>query len=276
MNYSANYRAVVVDNADPKGLSRVRLKIPQILGDGATGWAYPIGAGTVPNVGSQVWATFEGGDISFPTYHPAMAARAHTHPEADVTSLVGDILNLSATKASLSGAAFTGNISTTGTLTRGGVNVPSVTVSGTAPSSPTTGDIWVDTSDSWTSYTPAIGGTGWSIGTTGSQAIGYYATVGKTVHFSAQLQFGTTGATFGTAQPTVSIPVTHSANHLTVGTALYYHSGTTYMGMWQIGSSGTTASLYTGASPSANVSSTVPFTWATTDIIRVNGTYESS
>jgi len=117
MNYSANFRAVVVDNADPKGLSRVRLRIPQILGDGPTGWAYPIGNGSVPAVNAAVWATFEGGDISFPVYLPSLAGSSHTHPESDVASLVSDIANLSTTKANLSGAAFTGNVSTTGTLT---------------------------------------------------------------------------------------------------------------------------------------------------------------
>lgn len=117
MNYEAMYRAVVVDNADPKGLSRVRLKIPQILGDGQTGWAYPLGSGSIPEINAPVWATFEGGDISFPVYLPALAASGHTHPESDVTSLVADIAALTTSKASLSGAAFTGNVSTTGTLT---------------------------------------------------------------------------------------------------------------------------------------------------------------
>lgn len=71
MNYPAMYRAIVVDNADPKGLSRVRVRIPQILGESPTGWAYPLGSGSVPAVQATVWATFEGGDVSFPVYlHP--------------------------------------------------------------------------------------------------------------------------------------------------------------------------------------------------------------
>jgi len=74
--YPGFYRATVTDNADPKGLGRVRLRIPQILGDGATGWAYPMGEAAAPSVGTQVWATFEGGDISFPVYlySPAQVA----------------------------------------------------------------------------------------------------------------------------------------------------------------------------------------------------------
>jgi hypothetical protein len=36
------YRGVVTDTADPKGLGRVRLTVPQILGKAVTSWAWPI------------------------------------------------------------------------------------------------------------------------------------------------------------------------------------------------------------------------------------------
>jgi len=383
MNYSANYRAVVVDNADPKGLSRVRLKIPQILGDGTTGWAYPVGIGTVPNVGSPVWATFEGGDISFPVYMPSVASSAHTHPESDVTSLVSDIAalqsnvtsltssvnSLSTNKASLSGAAFTGNVSVTGTLTatstvsasglagsllststplingtaatgvsaipsrqdhvhptdttraasthshaesdvtslvadlalkaplaspaltgsatavnlavsgtltRGGVNVPSVTVSSTAPSSPTTGDIWLDTSDAWTSFTPTM--TGWSQGAGTFDS--YYVQIGKTVVW--RCKFNVAGAQSGS--PTLTLPVTAKAG------GSYYFPHVVFL------LSGGGARLATGWLPSTttwamsgdylsaapgyigfnSITATAPGTWANGDHFNFVVTYEAA
>lgn len=36
------YRALVANNADPDGLGRLKLKVPQVLGDAITTWAWPI------------------------------------------------------------------------------------------------------------------------------------------------------------------------------------------------------------------------------------------
>lgn len=41
--YYGFYRGIVVDNNDPKGLGRVKMLVPQILGDGVTDWAWPVG-----------------------------------------------------------------------------------------------------------------------------------------------------------------------------------------------------------------------------------------
>ena len=62
------YRATVIDVDDPERRRRVRMKIPQVLGDVATGWAEPMACLWKPDVGDKVWATFEGGDISFPLF----------------------------------------------------------------------------------------------------------------------------------------------------------------------------------------------------------------
>ena len=68
------YRAVVVDNQDPDGAGRVRLRIPQLLGTNNTGWAYPMTyAGISPEVNDLVWVSFEGGDPAFPIYLVATA-----------------------------------------------------------------------------------------------------------------------------------------------------------------------------------------------------------
>lgn len=40
--YYGIYRGKVVNTGDPKGLGRLTLKVPQVLGDQETNWAYPI------------------------------------------------------------------------------------------------------------------------------------------------------------------------------------------------------------------------------------------
>lgn len=62
------YRATVVDVKDPENRKRVRLRIPHILGEAVTGWAEPMACIWKPDVGDVVWATFEGGDLSYPLY----------------------------------------------------------------------------------------------------------------------------------------------------------------------------------------------------------------
>jgi hypothetical protein len=66
------YRGVVSDINDPQTLNRVRIKVPQILADQATQWAWPVEkqgtATSLPAVGQGVWVMFEGGDPSYPVW----------------------------------------------------------------------------------------------------------------------------------------------------------------------------------------------------------------
>jgi len=66
------YRGTVANTQDPQGLGRLKLKVPQILANQETEWAWPVekyGTSTViPNVGQGVWAMFEGGDPSYPMW----------------------------------------------------------------------------------------------------------------------------------------------------------------------------------------------------------------
>jgi hypothetical protein len=70
--FFGNYRGVVFDNNDPDKLGRIRVTVPQLFADTATGWAWPKNsAGLVlqpPPVGQGVWVEFEGGDSSFPIW----------------------------------------------------------------------------------------------------------------------------------------------------------------------------------------------------------------
>lgn len=70
------YRGTVTDNQDPRKQGRVRVKVPEILGDVESGWALPcapyagekVGVYTVPAVGAGVWVEFEAGDVSRPIW----------------------------------------------------------------------------------------------------------------------------------------------------------------------------------------------------------------
>ena len=70
------YRGIVTDNRDPKNLGRLKARVPEVLGDVATGWALPaapfagngIGSFTVPPPDSGVWVEFEAGEISRPIW----------------------------------------------------------------------------------------------------------------------------------------------------------------------------------------------------------------
>lgn len=70
------YRGEVVDVEDPKSIGRVKVKVPEVLGDVESGWALPAFAFTgdgsgmfaVPPVGAGVWVEFEGGDPARPVW----------------------------------------------------------------------------------------------------------------------------------------------------------------------------------------------------------------
>jgi uncharacterized protein involved in type VI secretion and phage assembly len=70
--YPGKYLALVIDNADPKGLSRVRVQVPEIFGQEATGWCLPsvpyagpgVGLAAVPPVGSLVFVEWPAGDTT--------------------------------------------------------------------------------------------------------------------------------------------------------------------------------------------------------------------
>jgi uncharacterized protein involved in type VI secretion and phage assembly len=70
------YRGTVADNQDPRHQGRVKVRVPEILGEVDSGWALPCapyaseqgGAYAVPPVGAGVWVEFEAGDVSRPIW----------------------------------------------------------------------------------------------------------------------------------------------------------------------------------------------------------------
>jgi hypothetical protein len=118
MEYHGNYRAKVLDNADPAQTARVKVEVyPMLLGEDTarelkkqtggdvTGittarlpWAKPAtpllgqGAGdswgvtSVPRVGSFVWVFFEMGDIHQPVYFAGAPTAGKGQPPNRITS----------------------------------------------------------------------------------------------------------------------------------------------------------------------------------------------
>jgi uncharacterized protein involved in type VI secretion and phage assembly len=90
------YRAQVVDVDDPKGLGRVRVTVPEVLGKVETGWALPAFAASgdgsgiyaVPPVGAGVWVEFEAGDPSLPVWAGGWFAEGDVPGDATPNKLV--------------------------------------------------------------------------------------------------------------------------------------------------------------------------------------------
>ena len=76
--FYGKYRGVVVDNADPEKLGRLKVRVPSVLGpDVVTGWALPCvpyggdvnqGFLFIPETDAGVWIEFEEGDLEFPIW----------------------------------------------------------------------------------------------------------------------------------------------------------------------------------------------------------------
>lgn len=76
--FYGKYRGLVVDNEDPEGLGRLKVKVPGVLGsEMVSGWAFPClpygGAANqgmlfVPEVEAGVWIEFEEGDLEYPIW----------------------------------------------------------------------------------------------------------------------------------------------------------------------------------------------------------------
>jgi uncharacterized protein involved in type VI secretion and phage assembly len=74
--YCCKYRGMVADRNDPLQLGRLKLRVPSILADAVTGWAWPaspyagsgIGFFFIPQVDDLVWVEFVEGDLEHPIW----------------------------------------------------------------------------------------------------------------------------------------------------------------------------------------------------------------
>ena len=106
------YRGIVTDNNDPLNQGRVKLKVPQVLFDQVTHWAWgcvqPGVIISIPTVGTGVFVMFESGDPSYPIWMgafnqtitpPIFGSFQGTSIQA-VSSSVPTVLTLDTTDAS--------------------------------------------------------------------------------------------------------------------------------------------------------------------------------
>ena len=81
--YWGKYRGLVADRDDPEQLGRLRVKVPSLLADATTGWAWPAspyaGAGAgfffIPQVDDLVWVEFLEGELQHPIWSGCAWAR---------------------------------------------------------------------------------------------------------------------------------------------------------------------------------------------------------
>lgn len=80
------YRGLCTNNSDPGKLLRIRLLVPQVLGEAESAWAWPclipgwpqpllpsiddpnVVAQQTPAIGDSTWVMFEGGDPEKPVW----------------------------------------------------------------------------------------------------------------------------------------------------------------------------------------------------------------
>lgn len=74
--FFGKYRGTVSSNKDPLFIGRITAKVPDVMGDGVSGWALPcasfggsqMGFFYLPDVGASVWIEFEHGDPDYPIW----------------------------------------------------------------------------------------------------------------------------------------------------------------------------------------------------------------
>jgi len=76
VKFWGKYRGVVTDINDPLMTMRIKATVPDVYGDGESGWAMPcapfggdkVGFFALPTVGAGVWIEFEHGDPDYPIW----------------------------------------------------------------------------------------------------------------------------------------------------------------------------------------------------------------
>ncbi|MFE4748965.1 phage baseplate assembly protein V [Streptomyces mirabilis] len=88
--FPGRYRGTVGDNNDPKGLGRLRVVVPDVLGDETCVWAVPatplagpgMGMSFIPPNNTGVWVEFEQGDPNYPVWTGTWRGSTSDQPAA--------------------------------------------------------------------------------------------------------------------------------------------------------------------------------------------------
>lgn len=127
----------------------------------------------------------------------------------------------------------------------------------------------------WTAYTPAVTG---ALALGNGTAVGQYVLNGKTCTWTATVTLGSTSA-MSAAVLSIALPLTSAAvDPSQVVQAKALHSGFNWYQLTAYQLTTTTADIqaFGAGSAFALISATNPFTWASTDVINVGGTYRTA
>ena len=207
-----------------------------------------------------------------PTYPSSVTQNTVSQTLTNKTLTSPTITSPTITNATLSADTITGfTTSNSGTIyglgVVSGILTTANTVSNTALSNTGTfGSAW-----SYTSFTPTI--SNFTLGNATFTA--KYGQIGKLVNFYITITLGTTSVV-GTG-PVLTLPVAKSTGQNGAIGMISYSNGTfVYNGV--IGAFGVLL-VYNSAATYTNqnsISATTPFTWAATNILTINGTYEAA
>lgn len=86
--YYGKYGGVVIDNADPLKLARLKVQVPTLMQGAEIGWARPAlpfagpghGQVMVPKVDAMVWVEFEAGNLNQPIWSGCFYAENQSAP----------------------------------------------------------------------------------------------------------------------------------------------------------------------------------------------------
>lgn len=122
----------------------------------------------------------------------------------------------------------------------------------------------------WTAYTPA-----WS-GTLGNGSLtGAYCKIGRLVHFRISLTWGTT-TTHGASSQTLTLPPFAANFSGWLGGARIIDASAAQQFYRHVFANSSTVLAMSAEAAATFVSNTVPMTWATTDSLNLQGSYEST
>lgn len=156
----------------------------------------------------------------------------------------------------------------------GGLDADNIEAGGVVPNALVSG---TGTSWAWQTWTPTFANL-----SGGTLNYSKYIQIGKTVHF--RLKYTLAGAGMGTS-PTFTLPVAANSETATVADPVLSQvtlrdagSSTSYLGIARPTSSTIwlLANIEATNNTAGTITSTVPFTWATTDVVVVSGTYEAA
>ena len=133
----------------------------------------------------------------------------------------------------------------------------------------------------WTAYSPTWTGSSSNPFLGNGTLVGRYKEIGKTVFIYIKLTAGSS-TTFGTGYWKFTLPVTALNSNVVILNTLFLQSPSTwYQGMSYTAYAGGDGTyvvpvLNQGATASAAVTSSVPFSWATGDTLTITGSYEAA